>query len=150
MFTKSIMRRRRNRQQRKGTATVEFAIVLPVLLFLTIGTLDLCSLMFLRESATIAAYEGARRGVGRGRTNADAIARVTEFLDERDISYQSSNVCQIPGTGFGAAETLENVTVTVNIPAAGNLLIPSEMFGDMTLSSSVTMRKEYKNLPTGG
>ncbi len=45
-------------------------------------------MMFLRESAVLAAYEGARRGVGRGRTNTDVIDRVTEFLDERGIRVQ--------------------------------------------------------------
>jgi hypothetical protein len=102
-------------------------------------------MMFLRESAVLAAYEGARQGVGRGRTNADASARVTEFLDERNVIY-NGDVVSVSSPGFASAETLENVTVTVNVPAAGNLLIPSQMFGDMIVSASVTMRKEYKNL----
>lgn len=131
--------------KRSGVATVEFAVVLPALIALTIGTIDVCSMMFLRESAVLAAYEGARQGVGRGRTNADVSARVTEFLDERNVVY-NGDVVSVSSPGFAAAETLENVTVTVNVPAAGNLLIPSQMFGDMIVSASVTMRKEYKNL----
>ena len=103
-------------------------------------------MMFLKETAVLAAYEGARRGVGRGRTNADVVARVTEFLDERGVEYDGADVVTVSAPGFAAAETLENVTVTVNVPTAGNLLIPSAMFGDMTVSASVTMRKEYKNL----
>ena len=102
-------------------------------------------MMFLKETAVLAAYEGARQGVGRGRTNADVTNRVTEFLDERGVSY-GGNVVSISSPGFGAANTLENVTVTVNVPAGGNLLVPSQMFGDMTMSASVTMRKEYQNL----
>jgi hypothetical protein len=126
-------------------ATIEFALVLPALIALTIGTMDMCSLMFLKETAVLAAYEGARQGVGRGRTNADVTARVTEFLDERNVIY-NGDVVVIGSPSFESAETLENVTVTVNVPAAGNLLIPSQMFGDMMLSASVTMRKEYQNL----
>ena len=84
MSTTRIHRRfGRKKSRRSGLATVEFALVLPALLVLTIGTLDLCSMMFLKESAVLAAYEGARRGVGRGKTDADVVARVTEFLDER-------------------------------------------------------------------
>jgi Flp pilus assembly protein TadG len=135
-------------RNRSGVASVEFALVLPALIALTIGTMDVCSMMFLKETAVLAAYEGARTGVGRGKTNEDVVKRVTEFLDERNVIYDS-NVVQIDGRGFDAAETLENVTVTVVVPSSGNLLVPSQMFGELTVSASVTMRKEYKNLPTG-
>ena len=103
-------------------------------------------MMFLRESAVLAAYEGARRGVGRGRTNADVVERVTEFLDERNVEYGGADVVTISGSGFDGAQTLENVTVTVNVPTSGNLILPSQMFDGMMISASVTMRKEYENL----
>lgn len=138
-------RRSRNAGKRRGVATIEFAIVLPVLLILTLGTIDVCSVIFLRESATLAAYEGARQGVGRGNTNADVVSRVQQFLDERDINY-GAGVCEISSPGFANAETLENVTVTVNIPTTGNLLIPTDKFADLIVTASCTMRKEYKNI----
>lgn len=147
MFASRIHRRRSRKQhKRSGVATIEFAIILPALIALTIGTMDLCSLMFLRETAVLAAYEGARRGVGRGRTNADVIDRVTEFLDERNVQHDGGGAVTISGSGFDGAQTLEHVTVTVNVPAAGNLLIPSAMFDGMMIEASVTMRKEYQNL----
>ncbi|QDT06666.1 TadE-like protein [Rubripirellula lacrimiformis] len=142
----SNRRRFRRDSNRSGIATVEFAIVLPVLFVLTLGTIDVCSVMFLKESAVLAAYEGARQGVARGRTNANVTTRVREFLDERNIQYQSGSVCTFSSPGFESAETLENVTVTVNIPAAGNLLIPTERFAELIVTASVTMRKEYENL----
>ena len=146
LASKFNRRRSRKHRKRSGVAAVEFAVVLPVLIALTLGTMDVCSMMFLKETAVLAAYEGARRGVGRGHTNADVTARVTEFLDERGVIYNTGSVVVIGGPGFGAAETLENVTVTVSVPTAGNLLVPSQMFGDLSVSASVTMRKEYKNL----
>lgn len=139
-------RRSRKLHKRSGVATVEFALVLPALLALTFGTMDICSMMFLRESAVLAAYEGARRGVGRGRTNTDVIERVTEFLDERGIEYDGPGAVTISSPGFDSAETLENVTVTVTVPTAGNFIIPSQLLGDRDIVASVTMRKEYQNL----
>ncbi|MEM0925423.1 MAG: TadE/TadG family type IV pilus assembly protein [Planctomycetota bacterium] len=130
---------------RRGAATVEFAICLPALIALTIGTIDLCSMLFLKESITLAAYEGARRGVGRDRTNDDVIARVQEFLDERNIQY-SGNPCSFSSPDFSNADTLENVTVQVTVPCDGNLLIPSVLFAGVDLSADVTLRKEYRNL----
>lgn len=147
MFASRNQRRtNRHRGNRRGVATIEFALVLPVLIILTIATIDVCSMMFLRESAVLAAYEGARQGVGRGRSNADVTARTTQFLDERGIEYNGGNVVSFSGSGFSGAATLENVTVTVNLPTDGNLLIPSSMFSGMTISANVTMRKEYQNL----
>ena len=137
---------RRRSGKRRGVATIELALIAPALIALTIGTIDVCSVMFLKESAVLAAYEGARRGVARDRTNADVTARVMEFLDERGVDYSTGNVVVFSSPGFDDAATLENVTVTVNVPTTGNLLIPSQLLGDLTVSASVTMRKEFQNL----
>lgn len=142
------LRRPRKRNQRRAAATVEFAICLPALVVLTLGTIDLCSMLFLKESVTLAAYEGARQGVGRGQTNADCIDRVIDFLDARGVDYDVASLVTVSSPGFGGADTLENVTVTVSVPCAGNLIVPSVMFGGMNMTSSVTMRKEYQNLPS--
>lgn len=129
---------------RAATATVEVAICLPVLMTLTLATIDLCSLFFLKETVSIAAYEGARRGINRGGTSAAATARVQEVLDERGITY-GGNVVTFDGKNYNNAETLEHVTLVVTIPAAGNLLAPAGLYGDLLLSSQVTMRKEFEN-----
>lgn len=130
--------------RRLATASTEVAICLPVLMTLTLATIDLCSLFFLKETVTIAAYEGARRGVNRGGTNASVTARVRQVLDERGIEY-GGDVVAFDGKNFNNAETLEHVTLVVTVPAAGNLLAPAGLYGDMTLTSRVTMRKEFEN-----
>jgi Flp pilus assembly protein TadG len=140
-----FVRTRRNARRRRATATVELAICFPVMFLLTIGTIDVCSMLFLKETVTMAAYEGARRGMGRDRTNTDATNRVTEFLDERNVNYEAANVVSFSNPDFDSADTLDNVTVTVTVPCSGNLIIPSAMFDDLTMTASVTMRKEYKN-----
>ncbi len=142
----SAQSRRRKPCRRRGTATVELAICFPVLFILTIGTMDVCSMLFLKETVTMAAYEGARRGAARNRTNEHARDRVMEFLDERDVTYEAGSVVSFSTPDFNSANTLDNVTVTVTVPCAGNLLIPSAMFDDLTMTASVTLRKEYKNL----
>jgi len=130
---------------RQAVATVELAICLPLVFALAVATIDLCSAMFLKESLTIAAYEGARAGSPKGGTNADAIARVTALLDDRDITYDAGQVVTISGDGFDDAETLDHVTLTVQVPAAGNLLSATQFFRNANLQARVTMRKEYGN-----
>jgi Flp pilus assembly protein TadG len=148
--TMSILRNKASRsvktRNRRGVASVEFAMVLPALLVLTLGTLDLCSMMFLKETVVLAAYEGARAGVNRGNTDADAVERVTEFLDERGVVHHGAGSVAISGASFDSADTLQHVTITVTVPAAGNLIIPSAMFAGLNVSASVTMRKEFQNL----
>ncbi|WP_197452433.1 TadE family protein [Rosistilla carotiformis] len=140
------------KSNRQGAAVVEMAICLPVLITLTVATIDVCSVMFLKESLSIAAYEGARVGIARGGTNELATARVKEILNERGIQYSNSDVVQIQRTnsptsgGFNSAETLEHCRVRVRVPASGNVLSPAKLFTSGNIESFVWMRKEYANL----
>lgn len=137
--------RKRLRPNRDAIATAELAVCLPLILTICIATIDLCSAMFLRESLTIAAYEGARVGVPKGGTNATATARITALLDERNIQYDAGSVVTFSGNGFDGAQTLDHVRVTVSVPAATNLISPAKFFGNKQISAAVTMRKEYAN-----
>ncbi|QDT58345.1 TadE-like protein [Stieleria bergensis] len=133
---------------RKGVATVELAFCVPLLLVFTMATLDLCSLFFLKETITLAAYEGARAGVARGRTDEDVINRIYQVLDERNVSYDAGSVA-LSSPGFTDAEQLQHVTVRVTLSTEGNLLVPWGRFTKDTLSADCTMRKEYRNPQVG-
>ncbi|MEM6364128.1 MAG: TadE/TadG family type IV pilus assembly protein [Planctomycetota bacterium] len=130
--------------KRDAVATAELAICLPVLLTLTLTTVDLCSIFFLRESVLIAAYEGSRLGINQGGTDAEAIARVREILRERDVEMQNSEI-QFADASFDTAETLEHVTMIVTVPTANNLVAPVGLFNNMSVTARITMRKEFEN-----
>lgn len=129
--------------QRKGIASLECALCLPIVILITFGTIDLCSAMFLRESITIAAYEGARIGVTNTGTNANCIARVNQVLNERNINF-NSDACSINAT-FETADVLDPVTVSVTVPCAGNLALSGWLFSGRSVQANVTMRKEFSN-----
>ena len=63
-----------------GAALIEFAIVLPLMLLVLFGTIDFGLLFQRYQVVTNAAREGARIAVLPGYSDADAEARVTEFL----------------------------------------------------------------------
>lgn len=132
------------RSKRRGTATAEVAICLPVLMTFTLATIDLCSIFFLKETVAIAAYEGARAGINRGGTNAEAIARVQEVLNDRNINY-SGDCVTFEGASYDSADTLEHVTIIVQVPAAGNLIAPAGLYDGLDIIHRITMRKEFKN-----
>lgn len=137
--------RRRNSARRQGVAAAELAICLPIVIAICVATIDICSAMFLRESLTVAAYEGARVGAPKGGTDALVRTRVLDLLDERNIVYDAGDVVSISAPGFGGADTMEHVTVTVRAPAAGNLVSATQFFNNKQLQAQVTMRKEYSN-----
>lgn len=146
MSLKRTSRRTTHRRpKRRGAACVEAAFCLPILFAITISTMDICSALFLRETVTLAAYEGARSGIARAQTNADARNRVAEFLTERGVQFESGSVVTISSPGFDTANTLDNVTVTVTIPCQPNLIMPTQLFFGKNISASVTMRKEFAN-----
>ncbi|MEE2641388.1 MAG: TadE family protein [Planctomycetota bacterium] len=130
--------------RRRGIATSELAICLPIIILLTLGVLETCTVIFLKESITIGAYEGARVGIRKQGTNATATLRVTEFLDSRGIVYDSDFV-SFSEPGFDDADDLEHVTVTVVVPCQGNTYT-GWIFTGRSVSASVTMRKEFSNL----
>jgi hypothetical protein len=130
-------------QKRDGIAATECALVIPIILAFTLFTIEMCTIMFLKEAVTIAAYEGARVGIQRGGTDSLVQFRVGEFLDERGITYSSDSVI-ISSPGFDGADELEHVQTTVVVPASGNLPF-GWFFGGMQISGKVTMRKEFAN-----
>ena len=67
----------KTKRRRQGVAAVEAALCLPVVLILMLGTLEICSGIFLRESLNIASFEGARAGVRRQATPAVSYTHLT-------------------------------------------------------------------------
>jgi hypothetical protein len=132
------------KENRDGIATSELAICLPILILLTLAVLETCTVIFLKETITISAYEGARVGIRKQGTDAQVAAKVQTFLESRGIIFESDFV-EISDPGFDQASDLQNITVTVNVPCDGNTYSGWIFFGRF-ISASVTMRKEFANL----
>ena len=132
------------RRNRSGVAVTECAFVAPIIFAFTLFTIEMCTIMFLKESVTIAAYEGARVGIQRNSTNEMVEFRIREFLDQRNITFDESNFAQFSTPGFTTAEKLEHVTTTVSVPARANLPF-GWFFGGDEIIATVVMRKEFTN-----
>lgn len=128
---------------RKGLATTEIAICLPIIIVLMLAIVETCTVIFLKEAITISAYEGARVGIRKQGTNSDCTSKVTEFLDARGIQYES-DFLTISSPSFNTATEMEHVTVTVRVPCEGNTYT-GWIFSGRYVGASVTMRKEFAN-----
>lgn len=118
MTTSSKNQKSRKRaSSRNGLASVELAFVLPVMLILVLGTIEVCQRIFLRQSAVIVAYEGARSAVRSTSSNTDVTTRCLSMLTQRNVKGAVVTVTpadllsQPPGT---------QIRVRVEVPWASN------------------------------
>lgn len=77
--------RLRRSRQRTGAALVEFAVCIPVILIILLGSMEACSAIFVRQALTCSAYEGIRAAVHGGALTSDALERAQAILDSRGI-----------------------------------------------------------------
>lgn len=123
---------------RSGTAAVECAVCLPVLLLFVLGLVEACTVIFLKQSLTTAAYEGAQTGLRRGATAADVRAVAERVLTDRRVTGGGVSVSP---AGLPAVAEGDPFTVTVTAPASGAVLV-SGLYSGTTLSASVTMSQQ--------
>ncbi|MBC7966491.1 MAG: pilus assembly protein, partial [Fuerstia sp.] len=74
------------RNTRSAVAAVELAIVLPVLMALVVGVVESCNLIYIKQSLTISAYEGARAAIVKGMVVSDINDRSNQILADRKIT----------------------------------------------------------------
>lgn len=133
-----MFRKRRTTNRNRGTATVELAVCLPVLVVLVFGALECTTMIFVKQSLHIVAYEAARVAAKGDNGNAETRARADFVIAERDlrnaeVEFSPANVANV-----SAGEPVE---VTVRVPTAANALLPLRFFGG-ELEASAVMFKE--------
>lgn len=125
--------------RRRGTATVELAVCLPVIFLLSMGAMEGASLIFLRQAMVQSAYETVKEAVRDNGSQAQGLVRGQQVLSFRNVTgetftFEPANVEDLePGTP---------VTVTVTAPGDANSVFPFGPFQNRTISVQATMLKE--------
>ena len=125
--------------RRRGTATVELAVCLPVIFLLSMGAMEGASLIFLRQAMVQSAYETVKESVRTNGSQAEGLIRGEQVLSFRgvtgeSITFSPSNVDGLePGTP---------VTVTITAPGDANSVFPFGPFQNREISVQATMLKE--------
>jgi Flp pilus assembly protein TadG len=115
------MKTMRRLRSDRGAELVEFALVLPLLLFVVMALIDFGFLFQRFEVVTNAAREGARIAVLPGYATADVTARVQSYVSTGGVPSTSGNPSvvvtnvTIPVAG-GAALQAKRVQVTYSSP----------------------------------
>ncbi len=132
---------------RKGTAAVEFAIVLPLLVILVFGIIEFSLLLYDKQVITNASREGARYGIvfrAPDRiTDAEIIQKVNEYCSNYLVTFGAANTptTDIARTGSGTGDSL-TVTVSYNYDF---LVLPNfiqALAGVKALNAVTVMRME--------
>lgn len=123
---------------RAGATTVEFAVVIPILILFTFSALEFSRANMLRNSIENAAFEGARRGIVPGANAANAKQAAQDLIDI--LRIKDSTIVITPSI---INQNTEEVTVTVTAPmSVANNYITPQFFLGKTLTASVTLSCE--------
>jgi len=125
--------------RRRGLATVELAVCLPVVVLLVLATIESCSMVFLKQSLTVAAYEGVRTAITEGATAGDITATCTQILQDRHV--ENAKITVRP-PNVAALAPGQYVDVTVTAPCDANSILPDMFYRGRNLSASASMMIE--------
>lgn len=123
--------------RRTGAAIVEFAVTLPIILFLLAALLEFSRVLMLKQTINSAAYEGARAAVVVGSTPQTACDSVDALMKATQLKKW---VTDIDPLVFD--EQTSAVTVRVAVPVADNSWITPFFFRSSVIHSSVTLITE--------
>jgi Flp pilus assembly protein TadG len=128
---------RTGRRSESGTAAVEFAIVLPVLLLIVVGTLEWGRYFVVRESVVHAAREGARAGTLLDAADADACVAARAYLSTFGITAGCSTDMNHAIPGGGTTMPAVQVKLDVDFTAITGLplALPTTMHVEAVMPS---------------
>lgn len=129
----------RRARSRRATATVETALVLPVLIALVFGAIEAAHGIHLRQLLGGVAYDVARIATTDGGSEAAARVRGLEMLAGADIKDAVITVSPSPAE---SAARGSDVTVTVSAPLGSNSITKSSFFPLPTVDYRVVMVKQ--------
>jgi Flp pilus assembly protein TadG len=129
-----------NRGSRRAVAASELAVCLPILVLLVLAMIESCTMIFLKQSLTVAAYEGIRTAIEPDSTSANIEAACNAVLADRRVNDAKITITP---SNFASIARGQYITVTVSAPAGKNSVIPGSFFSGRTLAGSATMMKEF-------
>lgn len=130
----------KRRNDRRGIATVEFAIVAPLLLMIVFGIIEFGRMVMVQQIMTNASREGARRAIIEDATSAEVVSLVSDYLADASVSGATVTIepLDLSNVGFG-----DPVTVAVDVAFEDVSWAGSSWFlGGATFHASTVMQGE--------
>lgn len=148
----SLNKNRRKPQDRRGTALVEMALVLPIFFAVVLGIVEFGRAMMVSQLVTNAAREGARIAVLDDSSNAEVTQFIKDFLEDSinaspddvtvTITVTAAPGNPNPGNEVGNAEQRDQCTIRVEIPFNKVNYVPGKYLDGKKLVGESSMRHE--------
>jgi Flp pilus assembly protein TadG len=119
---------------------VEFAVCLPVIALLVFASIEACTMIYLKQSLTIAAYEASRTAVRPLATTAEVTATCEQVLSDRQV--RGAQVAVTP-SDITAADVGTYLEIRVTAPCSDNMIGGTWFFGERALAGASAFMKEY-------
>ncbi len=136
---------RQSRPTRRGMAAVEFASLLPLIMILLMGILEVGRAVEMQQVLSNACREGARQAATGQLTNSQVQSVVTQYISVAGFSTTGMTVTvsdiTSSGTDVSQANYLDRITVSISYPYSNvswstlNWVLPSNY--------SITSRVEW-------
>lgn len=129
----------RTRRGRRGVAATELAACAPVIVLIVLATIEACSMIYLQQSLSVAAYEGARVAIIPNATAVNVELQCRQILDDRGV--KGATISVTPGSIPTAPEGAW-LQVRATAPFNQNSMAGGWLFNSQTLAATVEMIKE--------
>ena len=106
------MKKLKHKRRRLGAAIVELSICLPIIVLLVYGTIELNSSIFMKQTLTSAAHEGALVGMKQNATVEEVEGRIELILNARGVENYTVEV-DTNGIGFDQLESGDPFTIKI-------------------------------------
>lgn len=133
----SKLARRFSSPARRGVATTEFAICLPILLIFLFGCHETSRAFMMQHAAESAAYEAARAGIVPNATPAECRRVAENILRSVGVTNFNLNVTPNP-----IQQQSPTINVTIEVPMSRNTALTPFFFREVTLRGSCQMPRE--------
>jgi Flp pilus assembly protein TadG len=134
-----IRSNRRSAAKRRAVATVEMAVLLPAMIAIVFGTIEITSRVFLRQTGAVVAYEGVRLAARRTVDSETVLQRCEQILADRRVT---NAVIEITPPVTSEVPTGGLIQVRITIPYAGNTPAAAVITGTQNLQVTATMVRE--------
>jgi Flp pilus assembly protein TadG len=135
------------REDRRGVAAVEMALVLPVFVLSMLGVIEIGRAMMLTQVLENAARTGVRMAVLNNTTNAQVTTAVQTFVHDT-TNVASGNVTVTIGVNgnnsasLATAQPGDTISVTVSVPFTTASWVPPSYLGGKNIIALCTMPHE--------
>ena len=136
---KKTLAKRNRLRNRKGAAVVEFAVCLPLIMLIMLGSIEAANMLFLRQALVQASYEGAKAAVRLDSDNATVVeianlVAAGRRIEGFTVETVPADVTTVPPGDF--------IRVRTSAPVNSNSFISGTVFRNLTLDAEAVMVKE--------